>query len=72
MADVDETMLAYSFYESLVDFMEENISKISEEIKSKDLILCGNMFSNSILLSKLDKKLNNINILIPKEYPIDL
>ncbi len=72
MADVDETMLAFSFYESLVDFIEENISKISEEIKAKDLILCGNMFSNSILLSKLDKKLNNINILIPKEYPIDL
>lgn len=71
MADVDNTMLAYSFYESLSEFINYNITQINSELKSKDIILCGDMFSNSILLTKLKKSLKNLNILIPKEYPLD-
>ena len=71
MAGVEDTMIAYSFYESLVDFMSDNVSKINEELKSFDLILCGDMFSNTILLSKINKNLKNLNILLPKEYPLD-
>lgn len=71
MAGVDNTMLAYSFYESLSDFIKDNVDKINSELKAKDLILCGDMFGNSILLSKVKKVISNINILIPKEYPLD-
>ncbi|QDF28600.1 Kae1-like domain-containing protein [Halarcobacter anaerophilus] len=71
MADVEDSMIAYSFYESLCDFIAEHVNTISKEIGAKDLILCGNMFANSILLSKIDKNLKNINIILPKEYPLD-
>ena len=71
MADVEDTLLAYSFYESLSDFISDNISKINSELKAKDLILCGDMFSNSILLSKTKKSQKDLNILISKEYPLD-
>jgi len=71
MADVENSMIAYSFYESLCEFISDNVNTITKEIKAKDLILCGNMFANSILLSKIDKNLRNINIILPKEYPLD-
>ncbi len=71
IAGVEDTLLAYSFYESLCDFISDNVTEIQSDFNAKDIILCGDMFANSILLSKLKKKLNTINILIPKEYPID-
>ncbi|NVJ53663.1 MAG: hypothetical protein HWD90_08195 [Campylobacteraceae bacterium] len=71
MADVENTLLAYSFYESLCDFISDNVTEIQSDFNAKDIILCGDMFANSILLSKLNKKLNTINTLIPKEYPLD-
>lgn len=71
MAGVEDTMLAYSFYESISDFIVDNVTKINKELKSNDLILCGSMFANSIILAKLKKNLKTINITIPKEYPLD-
>ena len=71
MAGVEDTMIAYSFFESLSDFITDNVNTIKKEIKSNDLIICGNLFANSILLSKIGKNLKNINLHIPKEYPLD-
>lgn len=72
MADVDNAMLAFSFYESLSEFITNNIAKIQEEIKSSDVVLCGDMFANSNLLSKTTKALKAYNIMIPTEYPLDI
>lgn len=71
MADVEDSLLAYSFYDSLCDFIIHEVSKIKKEIKAKDLILCGDMIGNPIIQSKLNKNLKIVNIFIPKEYPID-
>lgn len=71
VAGVEDTLLAYSFYESLCDFIADNVTEIQSDFNAKDIILCGDMFANSILLSKLKKKLNTITALIPKEYPLD-
>ncbi|WP_320033592.1 hypothetical protein [Halarcobacter sp.] len=71
MAGVEDTMIAYSFFESLSDFITDNVNTINKEIKANDLIICGNVFANSILLSKISKNLKNINIHVPKEYPLD-
>lgn len=71
MADVEDTLLAYSFYESLAEFINDNILKINSELNAKDLILCGDMFSNSILFSKIKKSQKGMKIFIPKEYPLD-
>lgn len=71
MAGVEDSMIAYSFYESLSDFIKDNVLKINSELKAKDIILCGSMFANSILLSKLKKELKTNKVLIPQEYPLD-
>lgn len=72
MADVDNRMLAFSFYESLSDLIKDNITKISQEIDTKDIILCGDMFANSILLTKVNDALSKtFNINISKEIPLD-
>jgi len=72
MADVDNRMLAYSFYESLSDLIKDNVTKINSEVQSKDLILCGDMFANSILLTKVNDALGKtFNISFAKEIPLD-
>ena len=72
MADVDNITLIYSFYESLSEFICNYVNEISNDIKTKDVVLCGNMFANSILLSKTNKTLSKTyNIILPKEYPLD-
>ena len=72
MADVDNIMLIYSFYESLSEFICNYVNEIANDTKAKDVVLCGNMFANSILLSKTNKTLSKTyNILLPKEYPLD-
>lgn len=71
IADVDNAKLAYSFYESLAEFINTNVLLINEELNAEDLILCGDLFSNQILLSEIKKANNSMNIIIPKEYPLD-
>ncbi len=72
MADVDNITLIYSFYESLSEFICNYVNEIAKEINAKDIVLCGNMFANSILFTKTNKTLSKTyNIILPKEYPLD-
>jgi hydrogenase maturation factor HypF (carbamoyltransferase family) len=72
MADVDNITLIYSFYESLSEFICNYVNEIANDTKAKDVVLCGNMFANSILLSKTHKTLSKTyNIILSKEYPLD-
>lgn len=72
MADVDNITLMYSFYESLSEFICNYVNEIATDTKAKDIVLCGNMFANSIIFSKTNKTLSkNYNIILPKEYPLD-
>ncbi len=72
MADVDNITLIYSFYESLSEFICNYVNEIANDLKTNDVVLCGNMFANSILLSKTNKTLSKTyNIILPKEYPLD-
>ena len=72
MANVDNIMLIYSFYESLSEFICNYVNEIAKDIKATDVVLCGNMFTNSVLLLKTNKTLSkNYNIILPKEYPLD-
>lgn len=72
MADVDNTMLAFSFYESLVDLITENITKIENDIKTKDIVITGDFWENKIYSEKLKKALKNYNLLISNSNPITL
>ena len=73
MAGVDNTLLAFSFYESLSEFIVDYATKMRDEIKSSDIVLCGDMFANSILISKTNKALEKtFNVIMPKDYPLDM
>ena len=72
MADVDNITLVYSFYESISEFICNYVNEIAKETKAKDIVLCGNMFANSIIFSKTNKTLSkSYNIILPKEYSLD-
>ena len=72
MADVDSSTLAYSFYESLGEFISNYVDEVAKEINAKDVVMTGDMFANSIILSKTYKNLSkNYNYILPKEYPLD-
>ena len=72
MAGVESNMLAFSFYESLSEFIADNVSKIKSEMGARDVVLCGDLFANSTLLAKTQKALKTYNVMIPKEYPLDI
>lgn len=72
MADVDNTMLCFSLYESLVDLITENITKIENDVKTKEVVITGDLWENKIYCDKLKKALKNYNILISNSNPISL
>ena len=73
MAGVDNTILAFSFYESLSEFIVDYATRMKDEIKSSDIVLCGDMFANSVLISKTNKALEKtFNVMLPKDYPLDM
>ncbi len=72
IAGVENPMLAFSVYESLSEFIVDNVMKINSELKCRDVVLCGDMFANSILLSKTQKELKTLKSHLPKEYPLDI
>ncbi|RXJ88160.1 hypothetical protein [Arcobacter sp. CECT 8985] len=72
IANVENSLLAYSFYESLSEFIKVAAEEINSDLKVKNIIFCGNMFSNSILLEKAYKELSvNFKPLLSKKYTLD-
>ncbi|WP_418179036.1 hypothetical protein ACNSOO_09035 [Aliarcobacter lanthieri] len=72
IADVDNETLAYSFYEFLAEFIIEYSKEIARQIKTKNIVLCGDIFTNRLILNKVIKELSkNHNLILPKEYPLD-
>ncbi|RXK00345.1 hypothetical protein CRU98_04085 [Arcobacter sp. CECT 8986] len=72
IADVENSLLAYSFYESLSEFLKTVVEEVNSDIKVRNIIFCGNMFSNSILLQKAEKELSReFNPILSKKYTLD-
>lgn len=72
LAGVTNDLLAFSFYESLSEFITNTVTQLKDEFHTSDVVLCGNMFANTTLLEKTYKALSKtFNVIIPKEYPLD-
>lgn len=72
LAGVPNDLLAFSFYESLSEFITNTVTQLKDEFHTGDVVLCGNMFANTTLLEKTYKALNKtFNVIISKEYPLD-
>lgn len=61
--------ISYTFFKSLSLFVCKNIK---ENTSTDTIILCGNLFSNKVLLKYTYKYLDNkYKIILPKAYPLD-
>lgn len=69
LKDLSNADISYTFFKSLSLFIVKRI-KIEKNINH--IILCGNMFSNKVLLKHTYEGLsNNYSIILPKAYPLD-
>ena len=72
MADVDNETLSFSFYEFLAEFIIDYLREIARKTNSKDIVLCGDIFSNRQVFHKVYKELNKkYNLILPTEYAMD-
>ena len=72
MADVDNETLSFSFYEFLAEFIIDYLREIARKIDAKDIVLCGDIFSNRQVFHKVYKELNKkYNLILPTEYAMD-
>ena len=72
MADVDNETLCFSFYEFLGEFIIDYLREIARKTKIKDIVLCGDIFSNRQVFHKVYKELSKkYNLILPTEYAMD-
>src|SRR5574344_1871565 len=72
MADVENETLCFSFYEFLAEFIIDYLREIARKTNAKDIVLCGDIFSNRQVFHKVYKELSKkYNLILPTEYAMD-
>lgn len=72
MADVQNETLSFSFYEFLAEFIIDYLREIARKTNAKDIVLCGDIFSNRQVFHKVYKELSKkYNLILPTEYAMD-
>ena len=72
MADVQNETLSFSFYEFLAEFIVDYLREIARKTNAKDIVLCGDIFSNRQVFHKVYKELSKkYNLILPTEYAMD-
>ncbi|MCD8541337.1 MAG: hypothetical protein LRY22_01420 [Aliarcobacter cryaerophilus] len=72
MADVENETLSFSFYEFLAEFIIDYLREIARKTNAKDIVLCGDIFSNRQVFHKVYKELSKkYNLILPTEYAMD-
>ena len=62
MADVENETLSFSFYEFLAEFIIDYLREIARKTNAKDIVLCGDIFSNRQVFHKVYKELSKSKI----------
>ncbi len=62
LADVEDTILAYSIFESFADFISILSDEARKGFDAKELVLCGGMFYSQILSDRVFTKARNIRV----------
>jgi hypothetical protein len=71
LADVDTHYLAYSIFEALGDMAINTLNQLKEKFKITDIIMMGDMFSNSVLYSRILSKYQLSNPYFSKAIALD-
>jgi hydrogenase maturation protein HypF len=70
LADVERTLLCYSIFESIGDYIGDGALQLCEKSGSDTVALSGKNIANQILYGRLKKKLGSKNIVTNIEYPL--
>lgn len=71
LAGVDTHYLAYSIFEALGDMAINTLNQLKEKFKITDIIMMGDMFSNSVLYSRILSKYQLSNPYFSKGIALD-
>ncbi len=70
MADVPETMLCYSVFESLGDYFVEILTQLQAKSKAEHIVLCGEHIAQASLYSRIVQKMKTHTPLVNRSFPI--
>lgn len=69
IADVEASIISYSFYESLVEMLQLIVDEANKKEK-KELVFVGDMLQNQALYSKIIKKMSHLEPKISNRYTL--
>ncbi len=70
LAGVDDTILAYSFFESFGDYFSDIMFQIQSKTKAEHFIICGESFGNQSLFSRIERNFKQNPPKMNKSLPI--
>ena len=70
LAGVESTIVAYSIFESLGDYITEILQELYAKVKAKHFAICGSYFANQSLYSRIERNFKLTPPLIGKSYPL--
>ncbi|GAB6072923.1 carbamoyltransferase HypF [Venenivibrio stagnispumantis] len=71
LADTPNEILAFSFFESLENFLQDKVNLIRRDLKIENVILAGNFFGLPVFTGKMLKHLHHYNVFMNERLPID-
>jgi len=70
LAGVNDTILAYSFFESFGDYFSDIMFQIQSKTKAEHFIICGESFGNQSLFSRIERNFKQNPPKMNKSLPI--
>jgi len=70
MADVPSTLLSYSIFESFGDYISEVATELKRRSKADNIVLCGKVFGNQSLFSRVQRNFANEKIFMNRFFPV--
>jgi acylphosphatase len=69
IAGSEASLIAFSYYESFIDILLSIADEANKKSK-QDLVMIGNLLQNSVLYSRIEKKMSHFNPKISKKYTL--
>jgi len=71
LADTPNEILAFSFFESLENFLLDKVNLVRRDLKIENVVLAGNFFGLPVFTGKMLKHLHHYNVFMNERLPID-
>ncbi len=71
LAGAEKSLIAYSVFESLGDFLGSLLNDLRKEVNVKDIVIAGEYFANAPFFSRFQRHMLTNEVLTNKEFAID-